>query len=66
MMSVERPDVSPTGRYSVEQTRELLGIARSTLYKWEARGYIKSHIHRHTMKRFFWGLDILRCWNATI
>ena len=66
MITMKEPEVNPSGRYSIEQTRRLLGIARSTLYEWERKGYISSHLHKHTLRRFYTGIDILRCWNAYI
>lgn len=63
---MQEPDVIPSSRYSIEQTRKLLGIARSTLNEWEKKGYIKSHSHKISMRKFYTGLDIMRCWRMII
>ena len=63
MITMEKPDVNPAGRYSVEQTRRLLGIARSTLMEWDRRGYIRRYYHKAGMRPFYKGIDILKCWN---
>lgn len=61
---MQKPDVVPTRRYSIDETRQLLGgIARSTLSQWTNRGYIKCSYHKVGMRKFYTGLEILRCWN---
>ena len=64
-MTTIEPKVEPAGRYSVQQTRQLLGIARSTLDEWTKRGYIKCHYH-HTLRKFYKGIDIIKCWRKEI
>ena len=63
MITMEKPNVNPAGRYSVEQTRKSLGIARSTLKEWDKRGYIKRSYHKAGLRPFYTGLEILKCWN---
>ena len=63
MITMEKPDVNPAGRYSVNDTRKLLGIARSTLAEWEKKGYIKRSYFKTGLRPFFKGNDILKCWN---
>lgn len=63
MITMVKPDVSPSRRYSIEETRRLLGVARSTLLKWTKDGYIECHYHKAGLRRFYTGLDILKCWN---
>jgi hypothetical protein len=64
MITMEKPDVNASGRYSIKDTCRLLGIARSTLQAWERRGYIRRSYYRTGLRPFFTGLEILRCWNA--
>lgn len=63
MITMDKPDVNPAGRYSIKETTKLLGIARSTLSEWDKKGYIKSHFHKAGYRRFYLGLDIIKCWN---
>lgn len=60
---MERPDVVPSGRYNIKQTSMLLGIARSTLVDWTKKGYIKCQYHKIGLRKFYTGLEILKCWN---
>lgn len=66
MITMQEPNVIPSRRYSINQTMQLLGIARSTLNEWDKKGYIRSHYHRISMRKFYTGLDILRCWRAVV
>lgn len=63
MITMDKPDVNPAGRYSIEQTRKVLGIARSTLSEWEKRGYIRRNYFKASLRPFFKGIDIIKCWN---
>ena len=63
MITMEKPNVNPAGRYSIKQTHTALGISRSTLQQWEKKGYINSHLHKAGFRRFYTGLDIIKCWN---
>lgn len=63
MISMEKPDVVASKRYSAKQTSALLGIASSTLLVWTKKGYIKCQYHKIGMRRFYTGIDILKCWN---
>lgn len=64
MITMQKPDVNPAGRYSINETRSLLGnIARSTLREWEKKGFIKRSYFRTGLRPFYTGLDIIKCWN---
>ena len=61
---MNKPDVNPAGRYSINETRKALGgIARSTLQEWEKKGYIKRSHFRTGLRPFYTGHDIIKCWN---
>ena len=65
MITMNKPDVNPAGRYSINDTRKALGnIARSTLQDWERKGYIKRSYFKTGKRPFFLGLEIIRCWNT--
>lgn len=66
-MNAEEPKVTPTGRYSINETCELLGIHRDSLYKythntceikcgWRKRG--------GRLVKYYLGSEILRYWRA--
>ena len=61
-MVTEQPQVNPAGRYSVNQTVELLGISRRTLYRYTEAGRIKCGYRKADMKRFYRGSEIIKCW----
>lgn len=60
-----QPNVRPAGRYTINETCELLGIHRNTLRRYSANGLIRYNIHKSTMGKFYTGLEILRFWNQT-
>lgn len=64
-MTAVRPNVSPEGRYSFNETCTLLGIkSRNTLRSWVAQGLIKQGTRRANGRPFFLGSEILKCWSA--
>lgn len=63
-MTAIEPQVNLSARYSVNETCALLGICRSSLYNYEAKGRLKSGMRRNTTKKFFKGADILAFWKA--
>lgn len=66
MITRTKPDVNPAGRYSIDETRALLGVARSTLSEWTKKGYINCKYHKVSMRKFYTGLEILKCWNMVV
>lgn len=65
-MKAEEPKVAPTGRYSIPETCEALGIHRNTLRRYTEEGRIKCGFRRTTGKKFYPGTEILKFWKATI
>ena len=64
MVSI-RPNANPAGRYSVNETCELLGIHRNTLRRYTDAGEIRCDF-RSTFRKFYTGLEIVRFWNAVM
>lgn len=64
MITSEEPKVTPTGRYSVMQTSQALGIHRNTLQKYTDAGYIKCRFRKSSKQKFYLGSDIMRFWSA--
>lgn len=65
-MSNTEPKVNPAGRYSINETTEMLGISRNTLRKYTELGYIKCGFHKRTLKKFYVGLEITKFWRMQI
>ena len=64
-MTYQEPDVLPTGRYSIKETCNALGISRETLRKYTTMGLIRFGMRRITGKKFYSGKDIVNFWRAT-
>ena len=64
MVTSVQPNISPTARYTISETCELLGIHRNTLRSYVNAGYIKT-IQKVNGKRFK-GSEILRFWNTFV
>ncbi len=65
-MTPERPKVVLDGRYSINETCNILGICRDTLYKYtHITGDIKCSytIRGGRERKFYYGKDILRFWS---
>lgn len=67
-MVSETPNVKETGRYSVTQAAELLGISRYSLYKAIAlgprNGGIDHRVRRNNGRKEISGREILRYWRS--
>lgn len=63
-MTEQKPEVSHTGRYSIQAASKLLGITRSTIYKYIRSGDIKCGVHKHNLRMFITGQEIERFWKA--
>lgn len=63
-MTTELPDVADTGRYSLNQTAEILGVCRRSIDNYLKSGYLKCHRRRHNGYRFVTGKEIKRFYIA--
>lgn len=64
-MTSARPNVKMDGRYTINETCQLLGIkSRNTLRAWVNQGLIRQGMRRTNGRPFYLGSDILKCWSA--
>lgn len=63
-MTTQKPEVSNTGRYSIQEASRLLGITRGTIYKYIRSGDIKCGVRKHNLRMFITGQEIERFWKA--
>ena len=66
MVTAIEPKVAPTGRYTVKQTCECLGIHRNTLRRYTNEGHIKCSFRRENAGKKYLGKEILRFWNSQL
>ncbi len=63
-MTTEMPNVADTGRYSIKETAEILGVCRRSVEGYLSKGYLKYHRRRHNGYRFVTGREIKRFYIA--
>lgn len=63
-MTPIRPNIAPTGSYSVSQASTLLGIDRRTLRRYESAGYIVAHLNQFGRRKYS-GRELLKLWQMT-
>lgn len=66
MITYSEPNVSDTGRYSVTETCNVLGIHRNTLRRYTDQGLIKCGFRKQTARKFYAGREILKFWRAQL
>lgn len=65
-MNCEKPIVIPDARYSVREVTQMLGISRSTLYRYTEKGIVKCGRRRTNGRPFYTGRSVLQLWMAVI
>lgn len=66
MITSTEPKVEASGRYSVSQASEALGIHRNTLRNYTEQGLIKCGFRRNAARKFYLGSEILKFWRAQL
>lgn len=62
MITMDRPQIERTRVYTINETMQLLSIARTTLRVYEQKGFITSS-RTKAGRRVFKGSQIIRCWS---
>lgn len=66
MITSIEPNVNESGRYSVTQASQALGIHRNTLRGYTDAGLIKCGFRRESGRKFYEGREIIRFWKARL
>ena len=64
MITSERPNVNLDKQCSIAEAAEILGVDRGTVYNWARKGLIKVRVQRINKRRFIYGREIIRAWQA--
>lgn len=64
MMTSEKPDVKPDGRYTFAEAARRLGVCTKTLRRYEADGRLRVFVRPATRNRVITGRELLRVWNT--
>lgn len=62
VMTKDRPNVRPAGRYTITEVSELLGISRQHVTRLAKTGAIRYGIRKSNGRKFITGLELLRVW----
>ena len=65
-MNCEKPKVIEDARYSVREVTQMLGISRSTLYRYTEKGIVKCGRRRTNGRPFYTGRSVLQLWMAVL
>ena len=65
-MNCEKPKVIEDARYSVREVTQMLGISRSTLYRYTEKGVVKCGRRRTNGRPFYTGRSVLQLWMAVL
>lgn len=61
-MTPTRPNIAPTGSYTVTQASALLGISRRSLRRYESAGLVVAHLNGMGRRKYS-GRELLKLWN---
>ncbi len=64
-MITTKPEVEPTGRYSINETAIKLGISRRTVERYIKNEDIKAQVRKIDGKHYVTGIEILKVWNQS-
>ena len=66
MITPIEPKVNETGRYSVSEACEALGIHRNSLSSYTNSGIIKCGFRKMNGRKFYLGSEIMKFWRAQL
>jgi len=68
MIASERPNISPTGRYTQAAAARLMGVDRHTIARWsrDPRYKLEKFCRKAGGGAYFRGRDLIRIWEAFI
>jgi predicted site-specific integrase-resolvase len=64
-MTATQPKVETTGRYSIADTANHLGVSTRTVQRYIKGGTLKAQYRKANSKPFVTGLEIVKAWQAT-
>lgn len=64
-MTNERPQLTPTRRYSTKEACSALGISRSTLYRYCKLGLLRPRYFKANCRPYYTGQEIIKLWMMT-
>ena len=66
MISANRPDISPNGRYTQAAAARLLGVERHTIARWakDPRYRLETFVRRAGGGKYHLGRDLIRIWES--
>ncbi len=65
-MTTEEPKVCEFARYNVSQVARLLGVSRSTIYRYIENGRMRTVVRRIDNRVVITGLEVQKAWRAAL
>jgi len=63
-MTDTKPNVDPTGQYSIANTAKHLNVGVRSIQRWVKDGRMKAKTRKIDSKRYISGLEIIKAWNS--
>ena len=61
-MNIEKPQISPTGKYSTAQAAQILGVDRRTILRWHKSGMLRGTYYGS--KKYYKGVELIRAYHS--
>lgn len=58
------PNVEPKGWYELKEAAAALGVDKSTLCRYQQKGFIRCSHRKHNGRRIYSGSEIIRFWRS--
>lgn len=65
-MVKEVPDVPRKAKFSIKETASILGISRTSLYRYIKEKYIFAKVRPCNGRQYFTGAEIIRFWGVEL